>query len=130
MNIFFRYAVLGILIGSFIYNVFTWTLIDKQHQLILLTCFYLGLLFTCTALLFRSRYSLLLKTFLHALIVSIGFFPAAWNAGFLPTGLLNQFIAVVLFYILYVILWVLFYLYWRIQVRRMNKAFRSSIITK
>ncbi|MDQ0219796.1 DUF3021 domain-containing protein [Peribacillus cavernae] len=84
-------------------------------------CLLCSWFFTTATLLFEiDKWSLLSQTILHFMIVSILYFFLSFLVGWIPFSLNGLSAGIGIFILLYVIIWIIFYLYFRFQVKSLN----------
>ena len=71
-----------------------------------------------------EEWSLLRQTITH-FILMLPFFPVAIYAGWMPEGLVERVIFVLLFIIVYIVIWLSFKNYWKKKVKEINEELRK-----
>lgn len=85
-------------------------------------CLLCGWFFSVAALIFEvERWSLLLQTVVHFVIVSILYFILSFNIGWIPYSTNRLILGIGAFLLMYAIIWTIFYLYFRRQAKLLNE---------
>ena len=82
----------------------------------------IGVLFSLGSLLFQKDWSLLRATLSHYLLMLLGFIPLATLAGWFPARLGFYLSLIVEFTLVYVIIWLVSYHFYKKQVQEINQS--------
>ncbi|MGE7761454.1 DUF3021 domain-containing protein [Peribacillus sp. NPDC097895] len=84
-------------------------------------CLLCGWFFSTATILFEmDKWSLLFQTILHFLTVSILYFLLSFFVGWIPFSAKGLVTGIAIFVPFYMIIWIIFYLYFRYQVKVLN----------
>lgn len=135
MKTFLQRSILGILFGSFLTLVILFAVIfiggnESLDSTILVKNaigqVFCGWFFTVTPLLFENeKLTLPVQTILHFLCVSILYFIVAFVLGWVPFTAKGFIGILFVFIIIYAIIWMSFYLYFRKQAAKLNEELRE-----
>lgn len=131
MKDFLFRSVIGIFFGAFLTVLTVLGIVLLGEQAVLdgdlfvknaLGTMFAGWFFSASGLYFEIRsLSLFKQTILHFITVTILYFILAFGIGWFPIDPKSVFTAVALFLILYAVIWISFYLYFRNQSKRLNE---------
>ena len=104
-----------------------WMFLHHVHgSLVMLYCVLvwgaIGVLFSLGSLLFQKDWSLLRATLSHYLLMLLGFIPLATLAGWFPARLGFYLSLIVEFTLVYVIIWLVSYHFYKKQVQEINQS--------
>ncbi|MEK4520600.1 DUF3021 domain-containing protein [Psychrobacillus sp. FSL W7-1457] len=135
MKTFLFRSMIGIFFGAFISVVFTSGVVlfsDKETlngALFLknsLGSIFCGWLFTVTPLYFENkRFTMMQATGFHFLTVFVAYFILAFFIGWIPFTLLSFGIGLAIFIVVYILHWLAFYYYFRLQAKKLNENLNS-----
>ncbi|MCA0988636.1 DUF3021 domain-containing protein [Guptibacillus algicola] len=130
MKTFLFRSVIGIFYGGFLAVLLTYAVIFFGDQPTLdsslfvknsLGSLFCGWLFTVTPLYFEiNSLKLSQQTALHFTTVSIFYFILAYGIGWIPQGLTNFLLFIAFAIIIYTVLWISFYLYFKNESKKLN----------
>ena len=123
---------IGLILSIFFSYLFSpavghWMFLHHVHgSLVMLYCALvwgaIGVLFSFGSLLFQKDWSLLRATLSHYLLMLLGFIPLATLAGWFPARLGFYLSLVVEFTLVYVIIWLVSYHFYKKQVQEINQS--------
>ncbi|MBX9974600.1 DUF3021 domain-containing protein [Cytobacillus firmus] len=135
MRIFLYRSMIGIFFGGFIAAAATIAFIYAGGQSTLdghifiknaLGSIFCGWLFTVTPLYFEIRsIRLPMQTALHFLTVTIVYLILGLWIGWIPIGVKNFFIYLGISVLVYAIMWICFYLYFKNESKKLNEDLES-----
>ena len=129
MKTFLFRSMIGIFFGAFLSVILTNALVLSGKELLdgqlffknSLGSIFCGWLFTVTPLYYENlKFSLVQATALHFATVFIAYFILAFGIGWIPVSFRSFLIALVIFLVTYALNWLAFYLYFRIQAKKLN----------
>lgn len=130
MKTFLNRTVMGIFFGAFVAVLITSSLVWFGEQSVLdgplfvknsLGCMFAGWLYSVSTLYFETeKLNLPMQTFLHFITITVPFFILAFYLGWIPSDAKIIIAAIVFFIVLYVIIWLCFYFYFRHQSKQLN----------
>lgn len=131
MKTFLQRSILGILFGAFLSLITIFAVIylgkkDVLDSAILaknaLGTVFCAWFFTVTPLIFEiEKFSLPIQTVLHFLCVTVLYFIVGPIIGWIPFTVRGLSSMLGLFLLLYTVIWLAFYVYFRKQVKKLNK---------
>lgn len=130
MKTFLKRSILGIMFGSFLALVTTFSVIYFGNREVLDAAMFVrnaggsvlcGWLFAVASLLFENdKFSLAVKTALHFAFVSVFYFIIAFVTRWFPFTWSGFVIMLGIFVAFYLLIWLSFYMYFRKQAARLN----------
>jgi Protein of unknown function (DUF3021) len=134
MKTFLFRSLIGIFFGAFVAVLTTNIIIYFGEQSVLDGSLFLknsfgtifcGWFFSVTPLYFESKsMSLPLQTLLHFLTVTILYFILALGIGWIPFTIQSILFTFILFSVVYTIIWVCFYLYFKNESKKLNEELK------
>lgn len=134
MKAFLFRSMIGIFFGGFLAVVLTYSVVFLGEQATLdsslfvknsLGTIFCGWLFAVSPLLFEIRsLNLLQQTALHFFTVMVAYFVLAYGIGWIPQGGSNILIFIAITLVIYAVIWIGFYMYFRNESRKMNEALK------
>lgn len=130
MKTFLTRSILGIFFGAFLSVAFTFLFIYTSGAETLgaqifvkntLGSIFSGWFFTVSPLYFENeKLSLAQQTAAHFITVAILYFIVTFGLQWIPFSLRNALLVLLLFVVVYTIIWLSFYLYFRKQAEKLN----------